>query len=39
MITNAALPHALSVAFDRCPGMLKIARLEKDFSVAAMWLP
>ena len=38
MITYAALSHAISVVFDRCPGMLDIARLEKDFSVAAMWL-
>ena len=38
MITYAALSHALSVVSDRCPGMLEIARLEKDFSAAAMWL-
>ena len=38
MITYATLSHALSVAFDRCPGIFDIARLEKDFSAAAMWL-
>ena len=38
MITYAALSHALSMVFDRCPDMLDIARLEKDFSAAAMWL-
>ena len=39
MITYAALSHAISVVFDRCPGMLEIARLAMDFSAAAMWLP
>ena len=38
MITYAALSHAISVVFDRCPDMLEIARLEKEFSAAAMWL-
>ena len=39
MITYAALSHAISVVFDRCPGMLDIARLTKVFSTAAMQLP
>ena len=39
MITYAALPHAFSVVSDRCPDMLEIARLAKDISAAAMWLP
>ena len=39
MITYAALSHAFSVVFDRCPDMLQIARFSKEFSAAAMWLP
>jgi hypothetical protein len=31
MITYAALSHAISVVFDRCPDMLEIARFFKDF--------
>ena len=31
MITYAALSHAISVAFDRCPGMLEITRFLKIF--------
>ena len=38
MITYAALSHVISVVFDRCPGMLEIARLTIVFSTAAMWL-
>ena len=39
MITSAALSHALPVVFDRCLGILDIARLAKVFSTAAMRLP
>jgi len=39
MITYAALPHAISVVFDRCSDIFDIARLSKEFSAAAMWLP
>ena len=39
MITYAALPHALSVDFDRCLDIFDIARLAIVFSLAAMRLP